>query len=193
MPKFFKVSEDERQFVKKSIEEKFRLKIISTNDCKSLSKIIFKKVNVLISYNTLRRFFNITANTNLPSLHTVNLLSNLIGFPDFISLQAYKINANRDFIHENIHLFHLSKNINLSILNEIIPLLNEDHWENIYQIRSLIELSIKKNNFELISIFLEKEINDQDREKLYKYYVAFQPIHIASKLENRLLTSFIKK
>ncbi len=193
MPKFVQVSEDERLFLKKSIEEKFDVKIINTKDCKLLSELIFKNINVLISYNTLRRFFNILSNSNLPSLYTVNLLSNLVGFTDFITLREYRINSNRDFIHEHLHLFHFSDHINSTILNEIIPLLNEDHWENVYQIRSLIDLFIKKHKIESLSIFLEKEILEQDWEKMYKYYVAFQPIHIAAKLDNKILTSFIKK
>ena len=193
MPKYFQVSEDERLFVKKSIEEKYDIKIVSTNDCKLLSEIIFKEVNVLISYNTLRRFFNILSSSNLPSSYTINLLSNLVGFPDFISLREYRINSNRDFIHENLHLFHFSDNINTNIVNEIIPLLSENHWENIYQIRSLIDLFIKKDKIELISIFLEKVIDEQDGEKLYKYYVAFQPIHIAAKAKNEMLINFIKQ
>ena len=138
MPKSVKVSDEERDFFQKSIEEKFGLKINSANDCALLSEIIFKGKNVLISYNTLRRFFKLLPNTNSPSAYTVNLLSSLIGFEDFNALKEYRLNLNRDFIHENLHLLNVSEEINVPILKEIIPLLNEDHWENIYQIRSLI-------------------------------------------------------
>lgn len=192
MPKSIQVSEEERAFLRKSIEDKFDLTINSTNDCVMLSQIIFKKSNVLISYNTLRRFFKILPNSNFPSQYTVNLLSELIGFKDFIAFRDYRVNLNRDFIHENLHLFSVSEEINVNILNEIIPLLNEDHWENIYQTRSLIDLFIKKGKIEFISIFFNKEIGENDWENIYKYYVAFQPIHAAAKLNNRPLIDFIK-
>lgn len=192
MPKFIHVSEDERLFLRKSIEEKFDLKISNTNDCRLLSEIIFTEINILISYNTLRRFFKILPNTNFPSLYTINLLSKLIGFADFMSLREYRRNSNRDFIHENLHLFNLSDEINTSTLDDIIPLVQEDHWENIYQIRSLIDLFIKKDKIEFISIFLHKEIDENEWEKMYKYYVAFQPIHAAAKLNNQSVVDFIK-
>jgi hypothetical protein len=193
MPKSVNVTEEERIFLLKSIEENFGLKINSANDCELLSEIIFKETGILISYNTLRRFFKILPNSNFPSLYTVNVLSKLIGFKDFITLRDYRLNLIRDFIHENLHLINISQNINLNILNEIIPLLHEDHWENIYQTRSLIDLFIKKGEYELLSIFFNKEIDENNWEELYKYYVAFQPIHAAAKLNNLDLIDFIKK
>lgn len=192
MPKSIQVSEEERQFLRKSLEEKFNLKINSANDCEALSSLIYKESNILISYNTLRRFFKILPNSNFPSLYTLNLLSKLIGFTDFIEFRKYRIILNRDFIHENIHLFSVSEELNISILNEVIPLLNEDHWENIYQIRSLIDLFINKNKFDLISNFFNKKIEEDNWENLYKYYVAFQPIHKAAKLKNKPLINFVK-
>lgn len=192
MPKFIHVSEDERLFLRKTIEEKFFLKINNTNDCKLLSEFIFKGNNLHISYNTLRRIFNIVPNSTFPSLYTLNLLSKLIGFSDFMSLREYRINSNRDFIHENLHLFNFSDDINATTLNEIIPLLNDNQWENIYQMRSLIDLFIKKDAIEYIPIFFTKEIDENDWEKMYKYYVAFQPIHIAAKLGNKRVIELIK-
>lgn len=192
MPKSVQISEEERAFLRTSIEEKFNVKINSANDCAIVSEIIFKEVNILISYNTLRRFFKILPNSTFPSLYTVNLLSRLIGFKDFIALRAYRFNLNRDFIHENLHLLDVADEIDENILKEVFPLLNEAHWENIYQIRSLIDLFIKKGRIELISLFLKIEIDENDLEKLYKYYVAFQPIHTAAKLSNNALIGFIK-
>ncbi len=193
MPKSVHVTEEERIFLLKSIEESFGLKIYSTNDCELLSEIIFKETNILISYNTLRRFFKILPNSNFPSLYTVNLLSKLIGFKDFITLREYRINLIRDYIHEKLHLININQNINEENLNEIIPLLHEDQWEHIYQIRSLIDLFIKRDKIELISIFFNKEIDENNWDILYKYYVAFQPIHAAAKLNNKSVIDLINK
>ena len=191
MPKFVNITTDERLFLKKACEEKFKLTINDTNDCKKLSELIFNKNNILISYNTLRRFFNILPNSNLPSLYTLNLLAFLVGFADFKSLREYRIRSNRDFIHENLHLFNFYDKINITTLNEIIPLLNEDNWESIYQIRSIIDLLIKKDQIELIAMFFEIDIDENDWEKMYKYYVAFQPIHIAARSNNKTIINFI--
>ena len=193
MPKFIHVSEDERLFLRKTIEEKFFLKINNTYDCKLLSEFILKENNLLISYNTLRRIFNILPNSTFPSLYTLDLLSKLIGFSDFMSLREYRINSNRDFIHENLHLFNFSDKINTTTLYEIIPLLNDNQWENIYQIRSLIDIFIKKDEVKFISFFFTKVIEENDWEKMYKYYVAFQPIHIAAKSGNMIIIDLIKK
>lgn len=191
MPKFVNITTDERLFLKKACEEKFKLTINDTNDCKKLSELIFNKNNILISYNTLRRFFNILPNSNQPSLYTLNLLAFLVGFADFKSLREYRIRSNRDFIHENLHLFNFCDKINITTLNEIIPLLNEDNWESIYQIRSIIDLLIKKDQIELIAMFFEIDIDENDWEKMYKYYVAFQPIHIAARSNNKKIINFI--
>ena len=193
MPKSIHVSEEERLFLLKSIEDNFKLKINSANDCALLSEIIFKETSILMSYNTLRRFFKIIPNSNLPSLYTVNVLSKLIGFKDFLTLRTYRINLTRDFIHENLHLISISKNINVTTLNELIPLLDEAHWEYIYQIRSLIDLFIRRGENELISLFFNKEIDEHNWELLYKYYVAFQPIHVAAKLNNKSIIDFIRQ
>lgn len=191
MPKFVNITTDERLFLKRACEENFKLTINDTNDCKKLSELIFNKNNILISYNTLRRFFNILPNSNLPSLYTLNLLAFLVGFADFKSLREYRIRSNRDFIHENLHLFNFCDKINITTLNEIIPLLNEDNWESIYQIRSIIDLLIKKDQIELIAMFFEIDIDENDWEKMYKYYVAFQPIHIAARSNNKTIINFI--
>lgn len=193
MPKFIHITEDERQFIKRTIEEKFKLTINNTNDCKLLSDKIFSEFNFLISYNTLRRVFNILPNSTSPSLYTLNLLSKLIGFNDFIALRDYKIKSNRDFIHENIHLFNFTDKINIDTLNYIIPLLDDDNWENIYQIKALIELFIKKDETELISYFFDIKIDENDWERMYKYYVALQPIHIAAKLGNKKVIDLVQK
>jgi len=193
MPKSINVIEEERVYILKSIEDNFGLKVNSANDCAILSEIIFKETSILISYNTLRRFFKILPNSNFPSLYTVNVLSKLIGFKDFTSLREYRANLIRDFIHENLHLINISHGINVTILNEIVPLLHEDHWENIYQTRSLIDLFIKKGENEFIALFFDKVIDENNWEELYKYYVAFQPIHAAAKLNNKPLIDFISK
>lgn len=193
MPKFIHVSEDECLFLRTRIEEKFNLKISNTYDCKLLSEFIFKENNLLISYNTLRRIFNITPNSTFPSLYTLDLLSKLIGFSDFMLLREYRINSNRDFIHENLHLFNFSEKINTTTLHEIIALLNDNEWENIYQMRSLIDIFIKNDEIKLVSIFFTKEVDENDWEKMYKYYVAFQPIHIAAKAGNKEIIDLIKK
>lgn len=193
MPKFVHVSEDECLFLRTRIEEKFNLKISNTYDCKLLSEFIFKENNLLISYNTLRRIFNITPNSTFPSLYTLDLLSKLIGFSDFMLLREYRINSNRDFIHENLHLFNFSEKINTTTLHEIIALLNDNEWENIYQMRSLIDIFIKNDEIKLVSIFFTKEVDENDWEKMYKYYVAFQPIHIAAKAGNKEIIDLIKK
>ncbi len=193
MPKSVQVTEEERLFLLKSIEESIGLKINSANDCELLSQIIFKETSILISYNTLRRFFKILPNSNFPSLYTVNVLSKLIGFKDFITLREFRANLIRDFIHEKLHLINIKQNLDVASVNEIIPLLNEDQWEHIYQIRSLIELFIKRDKIELISNFLTKELDENNWDLLYKYYVAFQPIHAAAKLNNKSVIDFINK
>ena len=94
-----------------------------------------------------------TVSTSKGTLFTSEIVIGAFGKRSIIDQKL-----NRDFIHENLHLLDVADEIDEHILKEVFPLLNEAHWENIYQIRSLIDLFIKKGRIELISLFLKIEI-----------------------------------
>ena len=70
--------------LKNKIEKKIGRKILKRGDCQYLSERIFNEINKNISYNTLRRAFDLDINSNIkPSKSTLDILSNFIGYNSY--------------------------------------------------------------------------------------------------------------
>lgn len=192
MPKSYPISSKEIEWLKSALENKFGLKIEDTHACISLSDLIFKSHKISINYNTFRRLFEIVPNKNAPSLYTLNEISKALDFPDFETLKEVKNKLDKDFIHETLHLFRISKHINPGLLQEIIRSLSMETWESVYQLSTLVELLIQYKQLEYLADFLRREIDENDWDSLFKYYIAFQQIHLAAKLKNRYVIDFVK-
>ncbi|MEN9700481.1 MAG: hypothetical protein RLZZ301_1679 [Bacteroidota bacterium] len=67
---------------KKHIEETFGRPIVNRGDCELLAQKVYQKTGVLISYNTLRRFFGL-AETRKTRNSTLDLLAVYIGFHSY--------------------------------------------------------------------------------------------------------------
>lgn len=69
--------------LKKEIARKIKREIKSRGDCIFLSNAIFEILDIEISYNTIRRFYNLLPSTN-PSIKTLNTLVQFIGYKNYI-------------------------------------------------------------------------------------------------------------
>ena len=70
--------------LKLKIEKKIGREILKRGDCQYLSDRIFVENNNTISYNTIRRAFNLDANSNVQvSKSTLNIFSNFIGYNSY--------------------------------------------------------------------------------------------------------------
>ena len=70
--------------LKNEVEAKFGKKVSTARDIKVLLKQLNTFSDNEISYNTLRRFFGFLPSTN-PSVSTLNILSNFLGYSDYHS------------------------------------------------------------------------------------------------------------
>ena len=62
------------------IERKIGRKVLKRGDCQYLSERIFNEINKNLSYNTIRRTFNLDSNSTVKaSRSTLNILSNFVG------------------------------------------------------------------------------------------------------------------
>jgi hypothetical protein len=68
--------------LKIEVEKNFGRKISNRGDCELLSDDLFKKLNVNISYNTLRRLFGISEYRK-PRESTLDILAQYIGFNSY--------------------------------------------------------------------------------------------------------------
>jgi hypothetical protein len=69
--------------LKQEIEKTFGRKILSSADCHHLCMDISHRTKHRISFNTLRRCFNLMKATHNPSFYTLDVLSNYCGFSSY--------------------------------------------------------------------------------------------------------------
>ena len=101
--------------LKKEIAKKIKREIKSSGDCIFLSNAIFEILDIDISYNTIRRFYNLLPSTN-PSIKTLNTLAQFIGYRNYIDFTQnfkYKEKINlTEIIYKSV-----SENNNEEIVN----------------------------------------------------------------------------
>ena len=84
------------RLLKREVEKKFGRKVLSSADCHSLSQEIVQWSETKISFNTLRRFFNLMKADHQPSLFTLNTLSGFCGYSSFDDFITTKTNSVPD-------------------------------------------------------------------------------------------------
>jgi hypothetical protein len=81
MPRIKHQIQDEHLLeLKLLVEYSFGKKILTVNDCISLSDSIFEKIKIPLSSDTLRRLFGLIDTKSQPSLFTLETLAKFIGF-----------------------------------------------------------------------------------------------------------------
>jgi hypothetical protein len=77
------------QLLKKNIQIELGKAVTTRGHCEELEHEVHRKTGVKLSYNTIRRFFNLAGERSLsePSVGTLDILANYVGFRDFHSLK----------------------------------------------------------------------------------------------------------
>jgi hypothetical protein len=75
--------------LKAKFEERLSFRIFTKSDCKKASEIIQKDNLKSISESTIYRLFLWEENKNIPYLHTLDIIAEFIGYPDWLSLEKY--------------------------------------------------------------------------------------------------------
>lgn len=89
------------EIIKKKIEDKSGIKIRYGRDCVTLSEKIFSDCNLKLSASTLRRLFGFVKGTSEVRAHTLDVLSNYLGFTSWEDL-IQPLDMNSDTISDNI-------------------------------------------------------------------------------------------
>lgn len=135
----------ETEKLREAVERIFAKSVVNRPDCEELSAIIYEKTKLLISYNTLRRFFGLAGQKNNAqvSIASLNVLAIYCGFQsyfDFCSqlksldnlgklykfqleitqqktLELAKVEAILDQLEKNEHLYSLMNYITVVAFN----------------------------------------------------------------------------
>jgi len=147
--------------LKKEIAKKIKREIKNRGDCVFLSNAIFEILDIEISYNTLRRFYNLLPSTKT-SIKTFNTLAQFIGYKNYIDFsQNYSYKQKIDLteiiyktVSENdseeiINLVNKTKNNSEDFISMIIILIRELwHNENYNLINKIFRLkALNYNSF----------------------------------------------
>ena len=150
------------EILKKEITKKIKREIKNRGDCVFLSNAIFEILEIEISYNTIRRFYNLLPSTK-PSIKTFNTLAQFKGYKNYIDFtQNYKYKKRNNIteiiyktVSENkskeiINLVNKTKNSSEDFISIVIILIRELwHFENFKLIDQIFNL--KALNFDSFS------------------------------------------
>jgi hypothetical protein len=158
------------EILKKKTIEKCGFSMLTLGDCQKLSNHILEFQDDFISYNTLRRFFNVIHNDIKPSENTLNILSRFNGYNDYNSFSLLFKFENKWKVQNDIYELINDKNSYLLIdklkftlknnkeavslvVQAIRELFLEDEIETIIAIFKLDELKMKNFNYDEVIHF----------------------------------------
>ena len=191
MPASILVATKEKKWLKKIIEEKFQLDITDSYSCKRLSELLSKDLNLEINYNTIRRIFEVVKTKNNPSIYSLNLLSKSIDFKDFEAFKKYIYKFDNDIFNEFIHLSLERKKIDHQLMMEFAKELTTPTWEQIYQLKNIIDLCIQIQDFYFLKQVIHLNYDIKNEEFLEKFTVCFQKLYFETKNKNSAVNNFI--
>lgn len=191
MPASIIVTTIEIKWLKKLIEEKYQLEISDSYSCKKLSEILSKKQNLAINYNTIRRIFNVVQSNNNPSNYSLNILAKSIDFKDFEDFKKYIYKFDKDIFNELILSSFGQNQIQHSMLKKYLKDFTSPNWQEIYQLKNLIDLCIQFQDFDFLKQIIHLDYNENNEEFLEKFTVCFQKLYFESKNKNKAVHNFI--
>jgi hypothetical protein len=191
MPASIIVTTKEKKWLKKLIEEKYHLEISDSYSCKKLSAMLSEKAYLDINYNTIRRIFNVVQSKSNPSSYSLNILSKSIDFKDFEDFKKYIYKFDKDIFNELILLSFGQKQIQHHTVMEFVQDLTSPNWQEIYQLKNLIDLCIQIQDYEFLKQILHMNFNLENEEFLEKFAVCFQSLYFETKNKNIALHHFV--
>ncbi len=168
--------------IKQSIEKYFDKSIRNRRDCEQLSVLIYEKTGKIISYNTIRRFFNLAGekNTTKISNATLDIFANYCGFPNYDKFLIGKNQSDTDL--EFIRTLSLKYQQESVINSEEIKLLADQFYDNplFYNfINDLVFHAFLKKDCAFIKTLFSITVLFENKHYLYKHiYFLIQTIGI---------------
>ncbi len=193
MPASIPLSPNEKKWFLKLIHEVYGIHVVDAYACQRLSEELLTRSKISISYNTIRRIFGIIKGSNQASRFTLDGLSKGLGYIDFADFQVSVNQFEIDYFNQLLILNRLKKRKDNEIILHIIQELQFEQWENAYQLKSIVDLCLEVNNYELLEAIFQLNFNLQKEEIAWKLYVVFQSIFIQAQQGNKELIDFVNQ
>ena len=188
-PKF--ISANEQEWIKHYLQETYDMTIVDAFDCQALSEAIAKQTGTKISYSTLRRLFDLVANTNSQSKFVLNTLAVAVGFKNWEVFKLHVANFDTNVINQNIQIYSRQLPNSDNLILETITKLPITTWVGGYQLQNIITIAIENNDFDLLQkvVHLPFEI---EKQNVYEHLViGFQSIYFQSIKNNEAVIQFV--
>lgn len=181
--------------LKEFIKVEFGGEILTRGHCEDLAIEITRKTGYRISYNTLRRIFNLAGNdVSLPSRSTLDILSKYVGLRDFAALEL-GLSVSKKGIASNYKLLLFLSRINSLNSHQKMELLKElefdEHWAIYF--KQFVEIAMDTGDEEFISSFFSDAYFFNNRSYL-DYYLYHGMQYLGVTLRQKLtqqLTQFL--
>ncbi|MDT8887307.1 hypothetical protein PQG44_06445 [Aquirufa sp. LEPPI-3A] len=191
MPASIPISVHEKKWFLKLIHEVYGIHLVDAYACQQFSEALLNQSRISISYNTLRRLFGIIKGSNQASRFTLDSISKSLGYPDFANFQLAVNQFEVDFLNDVLILNRLQIQHDDELILRIIGDFQLATWEEVYQLKSIVDLCIDVKNFDLLKSIFETSFDLHKEEIGWKLYVAFQSIFVQSKQGNQAVIDFV--
>lgn len=157
---------------KREIETHFDKTIKSRRDCEQLSVLIYEKTGKIISYNTIRRFFNLAGEKNATKISaaTLDIFANFCGYSSYEKYQKGRENSEIDL--EMIRSLSLKYQQETRINSAEIKQLATQHADNplFYNfINDLLFHALLKKDVAFIRDLFSMTVLFENKHYLYKH------------------------
>ena len=193
MPASIPVTPHEKQWLKKLIEEQCLISITDSFSCKQLSALLKKKHSVAISYNTIRRLFNIVPAADRASLFTLNTIVQAIGFTSFDTFKIYITAFDFAAFNEMLMLSLLNKKADHKKILDGISMLAITNWEEAYLIKSIVDLCIQLDDYTLLKKIINTPFRIEEIGVQQRIFISFQQLYIETANGNKKMNAFVLK
>lgn len=193
MPASIPVSNHEKKWFIKIIQEVFGIQVVDAYSCQKLSEELEKKTKIFISYNTIRRLFGVIKGTTQASRFTLDSLCKGLGYADFAAFQQAVNQFEKDFFNEMLILNRLEKRKDDAIILGIAQQFQMKNWDEVYQFKSIIDLCLEVENFDLLTQIFELKFDTKDQDVTWRLYVSFQSIYVQSCQNNERVIAYVEE
>lgn len=178
--------------LKYDIEQELGIPIKNHGDVKYLFENISSKQENVVSYNTLRRFYEFLP-WRKPQIKTLNSLSNFIGYPSFNSYQKF---INKDLQWGKWVLVNNFENINEISAKDLesFVALKADPKYALY-LSAVIKSYIRRKKFELVQVIFQEDqilIEDSLEEASKVAYSVATTLQGLTKNDIKLMLKILK-
>lgn len=191
MPASIPISVHEKKWFLKLIHEVYGIQLVDAYACQRFSEELLTRARISISYNTLRRLFGIIKGSSQASRFTLDSISKSLGYADFAAFQLAVNQFEVDFFNDVLILNRLRIQHDDQLILRIVQDFQFESTDEVYQLKSIVDLCIEVENFDLLKAIFETKFDLQNVETTWKLCAAFQSIFIQSKQGNQSVIDFV--